>query len=136
MKLRSKFPVVIIAVAFLLILWVAMGFEGNEMPYVTIQELKETQPPRPDKRLRLGGNVKEGSIVRDTDNPLNLAFDLKQGDQTLLVTYNKIVPDMFKDGAEVIVEGYYVEGTLRADNLMTKCASRYEGDLRDADRMN
>jgi cytochrome c-type biogenesis protein CcmE len=40
---------------------------------------------------------------------------------------------MFKDGSEVIVEGIYDGERFFADNLMTKCASRYEGDLRKAD---
>ncbi|MFQ6674955.1 MAG: cytochrome c maturation protein CcmE [Fidelibacterota bacterium] len=136
MKVKNKIPIVVIAVALLMVLWVAMGFEGNEMPYVTIQELKDMAPSQSDKRVRLGGNVKEGSIIRNADNPLDLAFDLEQGEETVRVTYDKIVPDLFKDGVEVIVEGYYADGTLRADKLMTKCASRYEGDLRDADRVN
>jgi len=38
------------------------------------------------------------------------------------------IPDLFKDGAEVIVEGKYDEGLFIADNLMTKCASRYEAE--------
>ncbi|MFQ6674441.1 MAG: cytochrome c maturation protein CcmE [Fidelibacterota bacterium] len=136
MKIKKKFPIVIVAVAFLLVLWVAMGFEGNELPYVTVQELKEVAPSQPNKRYRLGGNVKEGSIVRDSEDLLDLSFGLQQGEATLPVTYHKIVPDMFKDGAEVIVEGYYVDGSFEADNLMTKCASRYEGDLRDTQSVN
>ena len=38
---------------------------------------------------------------------------------------------MFKDEAEVIVEGNYLGGKFSADQLQTKCASRYEGDLKD-----
>ena len=37
----------------------------------------------------------------------------------------------FKDGAEVIVTGQYLDGIFYADELQTKCASRYEGDLRE-----
>ena len=62
---------------------------------------------------------------------LDLSFVLKQETEMLPVRYHKIVPDMFGDGAEVIVEGYYIDGEFQADNLMTKCASRYEGDLRE-----
>ena len=36
-----------------------------------------------------------------------------------------------KDGAEVIVSGQYIDGVFFADELQTKCASRYEGDLRN-----
>lgn len=136
MDVKKKFPIVIISIAFLLVLWVVLGFEGNELPYVTIQELKEMKPSQLDKRFRLGGNIQEGSIVRDSHDQLDLTFALEQGDESLRVTYHKIVPDMFKEGVEVIVEGYYVNGEFQADNLMTKCASRYQGDLREADASN
>jgi len=132
MDVKKKFPIVIISIAFLLVLWVVLGFEGNELPYVTIQELKELKSSQPGKRFRLGGNIQEGSIVRDSHDQLDLTFVLEQGDESLRVTYHKIVPDMFKEGIEVIVEGYYVNGKFQADNIMTKCASRYQGDLREA----
>lgn len=127
----KKFSVVIGAIAVILMIWVVMGFEGNELPYVTIVELKDVTSQRPAKRFRLGGNVEEGSILRSESDQLDLTFVLEQDTETLPVRYHKIVPDMFSDGAEVIVEGYYVNGEFKADNLMTKCASRYEGDLRE-----
>ena len=127
----KKFSVVIGAIAVILMIWVVMGFEGNELPYVTIVELKDVTSQRPAKRFRLGGNVEEGSILRSESDLLDLTFVLEQDTETLPVRYHKIVPDMFSEGAEVIVEGYYVNGEFHADNLMTKCASRYEGDLRE-----
>ena len=127
----KKFSVVIGAIVVILMIWVVMGFEGNELPYVTIVELKDVTSQRPAKRFRLGGNVEEGSILRSESDQLDLTFVLEQDTETLPVRYHKIVPDMFSDGAEVIVEGYYVNGEFKADNLMTKCASRYEGDLRE-----
>ncbi|MCH8011137.1 MAG: cytochrome c maturation protein CcmE [Candidatus Marinimicrobia bacterium] len=128
--MNKKFTVVIVAVVLLLVFWVATGIEGNELPYATIGELENYQGKLDGKRFRLGGNVQEGSIVRDKTNPLFVGFIIEQGDETLPVNYHKITPDMFKDGVEVIVEGEFVNGTFQADNLMTKCASRYEGDLR------
>ena len=50
--------------------------------------------------------------------------------------YDRTRPDLFKDGAEVIVTGQYLNGTFYADELQTKCASRYEGDLRDESSYN
>ena len=117
-----------------MIIWVGLGFEGNELPYVTIQDLIERKTIKPGKRFRLGGNVMEGSILRNENDPLALSFVLIQEKEELSVSYHKIVPDMFKDGSEVIVEGFYDGQTFYADNLMTKCASRYEGDLRQAEK--
>jgi hypothetical protein len=36
----------------------------------------------------------------------------------------------------VIVTGQYLNGIFYADELQTKCASRYEGDLRDENSYN
>ena len=43
------------------------------------------------------------------------------------VTYAGVLPDLFKPGGEVVVEGRLdAAGTFKADVLMTKCASKYE----------
>ena len=54
----------------------------------------------------------------------------------MAVKYDRTRPDLFKDGAEVIVTGQYLNGIFYADELQTKCASRYEGDLRDENSYN
>ena len=83
------------------------------------------------QRLKLGGIVKDGSNLISETNQLECSFVLKEGDAELYVNYSKTRPDLFKDGAEVIVTGEYVDGMFYADELQTKCASRYEGDLRN-----
>ena len=83
------------------------------------------------QRLKLGGIVKDDSISISESNQLECFFVLKEGDAELSVSYSKTRPDLFKDGAEVIVTGEYIDGTFYADELQTKCASRYEGDLRN-----
>jgi len=43
-----------------------------------------------------------------------------------------VVPDMFKSGAEIVVEGKQdAAGVFQADVLMTKCASKYEDMPKD-----
>jgi cytochrome c-type biogenesis protein CcmE len=39
------------------------------------------------------------------------------------------VPDMFKDGAEVVVEGHFASGTFLAERVMAKCPSKYEAKV-------
>ena len=82
-------------------------------------------------RTKLGGIVKNGSIQISQSNQLDCFFVLKEGSAELSVNYSKTRPDLFKDGAEVIVTGEYRDGIFVADELQTKCASRYEGDLRE-----
>ena len=88
------------------------------------------------KRTKLGGLVKNGSIEISEANQLDCIFILKEGENELAVNYNKTRPDLFKDGAEVIVTGEYLNGVFYADELQTKCASRYEGDLRNESNYN
>ena len=61
------------------------------------------------------------STTSQTLVPVNLRDDGKGN--MMLVTV--------KDEAEVIIEGNYYGGKFSADQLQTKCASRYEGDLKD-----
>tara|TARA_B100000678_G_scaffold117298_1_gene98348 strand:+ start:305 stop:658 length:354 start_codon:yes stop_codon:yes gene_type:complete len=83
------------------------------------------------ERVRLGGLVSPGTIQVSKNNLLDCNFRLKQGELTVLVQFTGTRPDLFKDEAEVIVEGNYLNGVFKADQLQTKCASRYEGDLKD-----
>ena len=48
--------------------------------------------------------------------------------KTIRVTYSGIVPDTFKDAAEVVVEGKYdlESGLFTAHVLLAKCPSKYE----------
>jgi cytochrome c-type biogenesis protein CcmE len=47
---------------------------------------------------------------------------------SLPVRYNGILPDMFADGRDVIVEGKVEGGVFRANTLLTTCPSKYEAD--------
>ena len=46
--------------------------------------------------------------------------------ETVPVAFTGIVPDMFAEGRDVIIEGRYVDGTLHAQQIMTSCPSKYE----------
>lgn len=124
MSQRTKF-VILIAGAFLLVLgWIIIGSEREQVPYVSIAEIQENKDAWEQHRFRLGGLVEPGSIAY-SDDRLSVSFLVVQGDRHLPVHYNGLTPDLFVDSAEVILEGEYHEGILQADNLLTKCASRY-----------
>ncbi len=134
MNSRRKFFVVVsglVLLVFFWIYWVSTG-SGTETPtmvkFLAIGDLKDLDQPT---RVKLGGYVEEGSISISDNDLLDASFVMTQGDETVPVRYHGTRPDLFKDGAEVIVEGQYLKGVFQADNLQTKCASRYEGDLRD-----
>ena len=124
---RKKYFILIAAVSILTFGWITIGTGAEEVPYVSIAELMEQQEYWTQTRYRLGGLVADGSI-ETSDDRLTTRFVMEQEGERLMVTFTGLTPDMFGDDAEVIVEGRYSDGLFMADNLMTKCASRYEVD--------
>ena len=79
---------------------------------------------KPETRIRLGGLVQPGSVVRG-DN-LKIRFEVTDGNRAMGVTYQGILPDLFREGQGVIAEGLLdASGTLRADSVLAKHDERY-----------
>ena len=127
---RMKFVVLIMVVTVVAVGWITIGTGPDEVPYVSIMELQTRPGQWTQHRLRLGGLVEDGSISF-SDDYLNVNFIIKQNQAQLPVRYRGLTPDMFADGAEVIIEGQLEGEVFMADNLMTKCASRYEAEIVD-----
>ena len=75
------------------------------------------------------GNVVAGSVEhRGTDLSFEIA-DRDDPSKSVPVEYSGQVPDPFREGREVIVDGELVDGTLVAekDSLITKCPSKFAG---------
>lgn len=83
---------------------------------------------------KLTGKVVEGSIKREGDR-LTFAVRDRAGSKSVPVTYSGVVPDPFRDGREVIVDGRLEGGRFVAerDSLVTKCPSKFE-NANDGDR--
>jgi cytochrome c-type biogenesis protein CcmE len=77
-------------------------------------------------RLRVGGDVAAGSIVREGKL---VKFTLTQDAQKLNVVYDGIdpLPDTFRDGAQALADGKMrPDGVFQASKIQAKCASKYE----------
>ncbi|MCH8225078.1 MAG: cytochrome c maturation protein CcmE [Chloroflexi bacterium] len=127
---RTKFVVLIVVMAVVTMGWIVIGTGPAEVPYVSIEELHGGEGQWVQTRFRLGGLVEEGSISY-SDDRLNVDFIITQDQDQLPVRYRGLTPDMFSEGAEVIIEGQLEGEVFIADNLMTKCASRYEVEIID-----
>tara|TARA_B100001250_G_C19786366_1_gene784357 strand:+ start:1626 stop:2045 length:420 start_codon:yes stop_codon:yes gene_type:complete len=134
-----KLYITILSLFFLSIIWVlyiTLGPEKAESGMVRFLSLEKIHTVSEAERIRLGGLVKTGSINVSKLNQLECDFELNQGKNSIVVNFYGTRPDLFKDQAEVIVEGNYVNGVFRADQLQTKCASRYEGELKEESSYN
>lgn len=87
---------------------------------------------QPGKRFRLGGLVQPGSLVRG-DN-LKVTFEVSDGSAELPVSYQGILPDLFREGQGVVAEGALdASGTFRADTVLAKHDENYmPKDVADA----
>ena len=76
---------------------------------------------------KLTGKVVDGSVKRQGEN-LSFAVRDRDGSASVPVTYSGVVPDPFREGREVIVDGKLEGGTFVAqrDSLVTKCPSKFE----------
>ena len=124
--INKKFLLIILTFSIISIGWITLDYRGVEVPFVSIEDLFINHNNYKQEKFRLGGIVKPGSI-KFSDDKLTVSFNLNQGEFSLPVKHiSAAIPDLFGDSAEVIIEGKYENKILIADNLMTKCASRYE----------
>mgnify|MGYP001282798547 CR=1 FL=1 len=134
-----KLYITILSLFFLSIIWVlyiTLGPEKSESGMVRFLSLEKIHTVSEVERIRLGGLVRTGSINVSKLNQLECDFELNQGKNSIIVNFYGTRPDLFKDKAEVIVEGNYINGVFKADQLQTKCASRYEGELKEESSYN
>ena len=78
----------------------------------------------PGVRIRLGGLVKAGSLVRG-DN-LKIRFEVTDGSRELPVAYQGVLPDLFREGQGVVAEGSLTAaGVFDADTILAKHDETY-----------
>jgi cytochrome c-type biogenesis protein CcmE len=129
---RKRFLIVGLAVAIALGYLGFTAFQGASMYYLTVDELLARNDAAYGERVRLMGKVEDGSSVTDSEtNTLHFAVTDEDG-TSLPVVYSGTVPDAFKEGADVVVEGSLTRaGTFEADSLLVKCPSKYEAAPED-----
>jgi cytochrome c-type biogenesis protein CcmE len=102
------------------------GAKDTATYYKEIAEIQKMGNDGVDKRLRVGGDIKANSIIRDGGK---VRFTLIQKDKTLDVVYTGAdpLPDTFKDGSQAVADGKLAsDGVFHATKVQAKCASKYE----------
>ena len=105
----------------------AINSQGALAFFATPSDLRSKTVPE-SRRVRLGGLVEVGSVARTADGRV-LTFRITDGNAAVPVTYdiaNGPVPDLFREGQGVVVEGGLVGGAVfKADTLLAKHDERY-----------
>jgi cytochrome c-type biogenesis protein CcmE len=124
---RKKRRLVLISSA-LAVLCLALGLvlvalRDNIVFFYGPSELAQ-KAPHEGQRLRIGGLVKQGSLLHEGENTVRFAVtDTKQ---EVEVTYTGLLPDLFREGQGVVAEGTLgVDKIFHADSILAKHDERY-----------
>ena len=118
----ARLVIALSVAAVLAIFLVYTSFAGGSPPLV-----------QPSEAAAHGGVVQLGGIVvgpvEGDARGEGLRFELRdvKGEATVPVVYTGSVPDMFREGREIMVRGELANGVFTAerDSLVTKCPSKY-----------
>jgi cytochrome c-type biogenesis protein CcmE len=75
-------------------------------------------------RFRLGGMVEKGSFQR-TSGSMEARFSVTDGDALLPVVYDRILPDLFREGQAVVATGTMRDGVFVAEEVLAKHDETY-----------
>jgi cytochrome c-type biogenesis protein CcmE len=97
--------------------------EGTEY-YMHVDEVMANPPAWEGKRLQLHGFV---SDLRQRPNTLDYRFHVNNNGKIITAQYSGVVPDTFKNGAEVVLKGQLHSGgfAVEPNGVMAKCPSKY-----------
>ena len=89
-------------------------------PTEIIQGKPDGTKPHVGQKLRIGGMVVKGSVERDLDS-LNVSFRLEDIGPHVTVTFDGILPDLFREGQVIVAQGVLIDATtLQAHEVLAK----------------
>ncbi len=92
--------------------------------FITPSEVEAGHAPQ-DRIFRIGGLVKEGSVKRSTTSLLT-EFIVTDMVADIYVSYDKIMPDLFREGQGVVAMGRMNEdGVFEATDVLAKHDEEY-----------
>ncbi len=122
-KSRIKFLMILMLLVTIGIFLILKSLEENIVYFFSPTEIYDKPNISLNKKIRIGGLVKEESIKKDQTSIKFIITDLKN---EIIVSYNGSVPNLFSEGKGVIAEGqlkdkkYFV-----ADSILAKHDENY-----------
>ena len=95
--------------------------------YKHVDEITAAPAQWQHKHVQMHGFVVPGSIMRKPDS-LDWRFKVQNKGHVVTASYTGIVPDTFKDEAEVVLKGGLTQDGgfhVQEDGVMAKCPSKY-----------
>lgn len=102
----------------------AYALSSNITYFYTPSDIVEQQV-EPDRRMRLGGLVQEGSIGRGEDG-VTITFRVTDTAEVVNVEFRGLLPDLFREGQGIVAEGALnANGTFIASEVLAKHDENY-----------
>jgi cytochrome c-type biogenesis protein CcmE len=127
---NRKFIVGGTIIFFILAILIYQGLNRSMMAYVDVRELDKADLVNTEV-AQVTGIVQPGSVVQN-ESTGQLTFvlqDMEDPEATVKVRYRGILPDNFKPGLQVVVQGRIQEQEIVAEQILTKCPSKYNTEL-------
>ena len=103
------------------VLMVLYALNTNLDYFYTPSEIISEKLPS-NKRVKIGGMVREGSVIRNGED---ISFVITDYEESISVQYKGIVPDLFKEGSGVVALGYMENNSLKAEKVLAKHDENY-----------
>lgn len=122
-RLFLVLTLVIVCGALGMLIWTS--FTGSLVYFLTPTEIRETGQAKAGQKIRVGGMVQEGSLVKEPGT-LKIRFIVTDGKNELAVRYDGMTPDLFREGQGVVAEGPWQPGQdFVATNILAKHSEDY-----------
>ena len=114
---------ILLLVGTLVIVLIIKSLEENIVYFFSPTEIYNKQNISFNKKIRIGGLVKENSIIKEQSSIKFIVTDLKN---EIFVSYGGLIPNLFSEGKGVVAEGkledrkYFV-----ADKILAKHDENY-----------
>ena len=121
-KLRVLFLFLVLASIILSIYLILKSLEENVVYFLSPSEIKNLAEIN-SKKIRIGGMVKDQSIVMNSDEINFIITDFKND---INVSYSGVVPNLFEEGKGVVAEGYLKDRSyFKAKKILAKHDENY-----------
>ena len=121
-KLRALFIFLLLVSVILSIFLVLKSLEENVVYFLSPTEIKNLSEIN-NKKIRIGGMVKNQSININSDRVIFIITDFKN---EVSVSYSGLVPNLFEEGKGVVAEGFLKDRSfLVADKILAKHDENY-----------
>ena len=109
----------------LMVSLVLVAFNEGLNAFFTPSEIAEGEVVD-QRNIRIGGMVKEGSLVKDGLEGTRIEFITTDYNADVPVAYTGVLPDLFREGQGVVAEGYIDEhGVFQARQILAKHDENY-----------